>query len=382
MKTFAIISEYNPLHNGHIYHIQQTLLKKPDILACILSGNFTQRGDIAISNKHTRAKNAILAGADIVIELPSIYAVNCAELFAEGACKTLSLFDDVTLSFGTESGNLTQLKKISAILNNEDEQAKIIIKNALNKGESYVTARLKHLTANYRNVISQPNNILALEYIKASTKYNHSLHTIRRIGDYNSKSLDNGFASATAIRSAIESGDFSAIKNHIPEYSFQSLANFTFNDSLLDMILYNITTLSTTNLSNIYGISEGLENRIKSSAKISNSYFELTNNIKTKRYTMARIKRTLLYILFNLTKDTENLLINSPPYIRVLALKKGREDILTALSKNTNNLIVKSSDLKYTDSNITDSVLFDELTSNIYDIASKTQSQFNCIFVD
>lgn len=381
MKTIAIISEYNPLHNGHLYHIRQAMLEKPDTLVCVMSGNFTQRGDIAVTDKHTRAKHAVMAGADIVIELPAVYAVNCAEIFAEGACKTLSVFDGVTLSFGSESGDLKQLKTVSDIINSQNEKNRKLIKKSLDSGESYATARLKGLPEDLIKTASQPNNILAIEYIKSAEKYGFELHTVKRKGDYNSDDLNGGYASATAIRTVLENSNTDILKNHMPDYSLKSLKSPVFNDAISDMILYKIATIADCDLSNIYGISEGLENRIKACAFKSKNYSELINNIKTKRYTMARIKRILLYILFNLTVTQAKSLLNSPPYARVLALKKGREDILSALSNNTDNLIIKSSDINNIQPFAKSSVLFDELTARVYGVASKTEPQFNCIFV-
>lgn len=381
MKTIAIISEYNPLHNGHLYHIRQATLENPDTLVCVMSGNFTQRGDIAVTDKHTRAKHAIMAGADIVIELPAIYAVNCAEIFAEGACKTLSVFDDVTLSFGSECGNLQQLKTVSDIINNENEKNRKLIKESLDSGENYVTARLKGLPEDLIKTASQPNNILAIEYIKSAEKYGFGLHIVKRKGDYNSDDLNGDYASATAIRTALENGNTDILKNHMPDYSLKSLKTPVFNDALSDMILYKIATIEKTDLSDIYGISEGIENRIKDCIFKSKNYYELISNIKTKRYTMARIKRILLYILFNLTATQAKTLLDAPPYVRVLALKKGRENILSALSNKTDNLIIKSSDIINIQPEAKSSVLFDELTASVYGIASKTEPQFNCNFV-
>ncbi len=384
MKITAIICEYNPFHNGHAYHIAMAKKEtQPDALICIMSGNFTQRGDIAILDKYTRARHAILGGADAVIELPTYYAVNCAEKFAFGACKALSVFDDVTLSFGSECGDLSTLEKAVSSIKEESHTTKSTIKEHLANGDSYVSAFTKSLDKDTAEALSCPNNTLAIEYMKASKAFGFKYHTIKRLGSYNDITPQNAeLASATAIRTLLKNKKI--IDAFIPDFVGLDLEkNLTFNDNLFDMLAYAIISAPTEELSALPDVSEGLENRIIKFLSVSKDYEGLIQNIKTKRYTMAKIKRVLLYALFGLSKQQAQNFYSLPPYIKALAVKCGREDVLAYIAKQCSNTISKFGEIKALPNEIQRALYFENKVDDIYHKISKNPSAklTNCQFI-
>lgn len=384
MKITSIICEYNPFHNGHAYHMDMAKKEtNPDALICVMSGNFTQRGDIALLDKYTRAKHAILGGADVVIELPAFYAVNCAEKFAYGACKTLSVLDDVTLSFGSECGNLTKLVSATNKILSETADENTIIKQNLENGQPYVRSLSQALDTDTANLISKPNNTLAIEYLKASKTFNLKCHTIKRLGDYNDIVLQpDSFASATAIRKLLMQNE--SIDGLAPSFVASDLYGFLpSNTDMYSMLAYSIITSSTGQLEGLLDVSEGLENRIKTAVATSIDYETLIQGIKTKRYTMAKIKRILLYSLFELSKKQAKAFYNLPPYVKILAVKRGREDVLKYISERCPNTVLKYSDIKTQPENIRSALEFENKIDDIYHIVSKNSAikTTNCLFV-
>ncbi len=213
-NVLAIIGEYNPFHNGHLYHLNESKkIANANYTIAIMSGNFVQRGDVSIVDKWTKAKMAILGGIDLVIELPCIYSISSAENFASGAIKMLNSLKIVdTLSFGCELNDISLLKKFASILAEEPEEFKTLLSHELSKGVSFPRARENALLMyindirNSANVLSSPNNILAIEYLKALnvTKSTIEPLAVKRFGPgYNSKMITNTFASATSIRELI-----------------------------------------------------------------------------------------------------------------------------------------------------------------------------------
>lgn len=231
-KILGIISEYNPFHLGHLYHLEKSkAIINPDYTVAVMSGNFTQRGDTAIIDKWSRAEIALKNGIDLVIELPLIYSISSAENFAMGSIKILdSLNMDTTLSFGSECGNLSALQEIANVLATEPPEYLYILNHELSLGVSFPKARehaiLMYLNdiRKFANVLSEPNNILGIEYLKSIKNQKSKLKviTIKREGSsYNSTILEDTYPSATAIRQAIINGE--NVEKFIPTDSYQIL---------------------------------------------------------------------------------------------------------------------------------------------------------------
>ncbi|HEY8390128.1 MAG TPA: nucleotidyltransferase [Clostridia bacterium] len=348
MKLAAIICEYNPLHNGHIEHIRYTKEALAcDNLICVMSGNFVQRGEPAILDKYTRTLAALTVGADMVIELPTIFAVSGADIFADGAVRIINSIKDMrVLSFGSESGKLSELIDAAMNLKTESPEYKKAVKESLDKGASYPKARStaarEVFGQDFESLISEPNNILAIEYIKALIRYNSMVApaTLKRLGSgYNETQLKGVFDSATAIRTAVKNGSWDSISS-VPDdlktlykdnyYDFSAMLQ-----ALSDICIFDIISSSPKQLKSIFDFTEGIENRIKDKVQKYHTLEDLAANIKTKRYTLARLKRMLLYPALKITKDLINNAKKCPPYINVLGIKKDKKELLSRLPANT-----------------------------------------------
>lgn len=365
MKVLGIVAEYNPFHNGHLFHIEESKkICNADCTVAVMSGNFTQRGEPAIVDKWTRTHQALSNGIDLVIELPTLYSISSAENFAEGAIKILSSLGIIDyLSFGSETSNLDYLFKIANILYTEPTQYKDLLHSELNKGLSFPKARSNALIsylndANITNIINSPNNILGIEYIKSLYKLNSDIKPIciqRKEVGYNQLSTSDTFASASAIRNLILKNS-SCIDRYLPASSYTLLKriinNGTFINDLSEfdsIITYKIRTMSKEELKNIPEISEGLENKLKEGATQYNTVYEILDFVKSKRYTLNRLKRILLYILLNITKEDMVIAKSITPYIRVLGFTSNGKKILSKISEKNPNVI--TSPKRFIDSN-------------------------------
>lgn len=376
-KIVACVAEFNPLHYGHLRlfdAVKRDL--SPDIFAVVLSGNFSERGDVMVKNKHIRAQWAINAGADVALELPFFYAVNCAEKFAAGAMKILSSFGaPLTVAFGSESGNVNEISALSEKIHNESEHEKSLIKQNLKSGMSLIRARAAALD---ENDFFTPNNTLALEYVHAMKKYGFSPYTIKREGSFSGLETDGNYASAQAIRNCVFSGRFNEIERFLPDYVSNTLENCVSNDDLFSLVSYRINTMTVDEIAALPEVIEGLENRIKQAAKTAKSYDELINAIKSKRYTMARIKRILLYAVAGLDKNKLDELYSAPAYARVLAVKDDKKDALKILGKN---LITSYSDFLSAPESVKAAIELENKVDDIYFVLSKEKENFNTVFV-
>ena len=340
MKICFAVCEYNPFHNGHLKHIEYIKeFIRPDVLAVILSGNFTQRGEIAVLDKYTRAKHAVLAGADVVFELPTVFATGNAEIFAKGAVKLASAFcGEHVLCFGTESGTKDSLLVTANLLINETKEFKTLYKNHLKSGVTTIKAKVSALEElQIENLdcelLKSPNNILGIEYTKAIISQGSSLeiHPIIRQGaQYNDQTLYSGISSASAIRKAIDDGNINSVDTTVPNFVFDDLKAPRPNCD--DLIFYSVLKDDKKKLKNIIDCTEGLENRIKGLVKNSHSLEELKDKLKTKRYTYSRISRILLSSLLGIEEKFVRKCLNSPLYLKVLAIKKDKIDLLSTLS--------------------------------------------------
>lgn len=387
MKTVGIIAEFNPFHNGHEYIIKMAKEKaNADRAIVIMSGEFTQQGNIAVIDKFKRAEIAINYGADLVIELPTIYAVSSAEIFAKGAVSILNALHVIDyLAFGTEADNLELLQSIVNKIIDSDELLSGKIKGNLQSGVSYAVARDKALKEILTDLeyteISNPNNILAIEYLKSLKLLNSKITPIaitRVASNHNDDTLtkDNSFSSATSIRNHLESSNNIAdLLNYMPILSYNALSNnrLLFNEDMHTLLRFIIATSDNAKLSNIYEISEGLENKIKNSIITSKSYFELLNCVKSKRYTMSRIKRIFTHILLDITNDLYTN-IKDVKYARIL--KVNNKELLSDISKNADiPLITNISEnvLNNLDSSVYSSLMLDFKADNIYNVISNSR---------
>lgn len=353
MKVLGIIAEYNPMHTGHIYHISKAKeITGCDTVIVIMSGSFTQQGNIAIINKFERAKQAIQNGVDLVIEIPSAFASSDAGNFAY---KSVSILNDLNVDaicFGAETGNIERLKLISETLIYKDKEIWIEIKNELKKGISFAKARNnslnKFLNEDDINIILSPNNILALEYLKTLKVLNSNIipFAIHRESNFNSHILENCYTSSTSIRKALENKcNLNDIQKYIPENVSKYLKNnkIIFNNDFFEILKYKIISMNENDLKEINGVSEGIENKLKKEICNSYSYDEFLFKIKSKRYELSRIKRILVNILLNISKDDFNLLKeNNSNYAHILAFNHDKKDLLSHIS-NTSNIPVISS---------------------------------------
>ncbi|MCB2292051.1 nucleotidyltransferase [Clostridium algoriphilum] len=361
MNITGIIVEYNPLHNGHVYHINKTKeLTNCDVLIGVMSGNFAQRGIPSSIDKWTKTKMAINNGVDLVIELPSVYSVSSAEFFSGGAVSLLNSLGVVNnICFGSEHGGINDIYNIANILLNEPFEFKSLLKNYLSVGIVYPLARAKALydyvnnsNMNISNLLSgdflnSSNNILGIEYCKSLIKLHSSIrpYTLKRKGDsYKGNILNDEFSSSTAIRKFLkENGSLSRLIGHIPNSVLTDIQNLysrnckcTFEESMFPYIKYKSATSKNT-LVNLPDATEGLDNRIIKSLQNNLNYSSALEDIKSKRYTYTRISRILCQYFIGFDGFNTKKLRSLPcPYARVLGFNSKGKSILKSIKSNSN----------------------------------------------
>lgn len=371
MNLCAIICEYNPLHYGHLYHIQKSKeLSKADGVLCILSGNFTQRGEPTVTNKFVRATMALEAGADIVVQMPTAYACSSAETFALAGVKIANSFKNVThLSFGCETKNYTLLKEIAKYLADEPKEYKEALAHYLNEGNSLVVSREKAVEQLIKeskvefseitetlSILQKPNNILAIEYLKALYKTNSKIEPIfvnRGCSEYHSDEVNGKDTSATAIRCLLSDNPKThSIKKYMPKFAYTRLHDevkrfgLPDNELFSDLCMYKMKTSTAEQIRELYDVSEGLENAFVNSARDIKDLNTLLLEVKSKRYTYTRLKRIVLRQLLDIKKDTVEKIytIDKLPYIKVLGFRSDREDLLRDVDADT-NLIIRNNNV-------------------------------------
>ena len=365
----GIIGEYNPFHNGHKYHLEESKrILHADYSVAIISGNFVQRGNVSVIDKWSKAEMALNNGVDLVLELPTIYSVSSAENFAYGAIKTLNALSIVDyVSFGSEIGNLETLNLFAEIFTKQPSEYISLLNHELSKGLSFPKARenaaLMYLNdiRKYSNVLSSPNNILGIEYLKALKKTKSSIRplTIKRENvQYNDISIKNNFASATSIREMLIKNKLSKIPYVMPKETYKVFYNcYQKGHIVKDLsryekeIIYTLRKMTLEEISNLPDVSEGLENNIKNAANSCNTLEEFMNIIKTKRYTSTRIKRILVYALLGITKKDMKDSTKNVPYLRVLGFNQKGKELLSVISNNARNIDIITSVKKYIDNN-------------------------------
>lgn len=401
-NVVGIIGEYNPFHNGHAYHLEKSKeLAQADYAISVISGNFVQRGNVSLIDKWAKADMALTNGVDLVLELPTIYSISSAENFAHGAVQILNSLGIVDyLSFGSESCQIDVLEKIADVLYKEPPAFTSLLKHELSKGISFPKARENALLMylndirKYANVLSSPNNILAIEYMKALKKLKSPIKpvAIKRINvGYNDLNTNNNFASATAIREKIKTDKPAGLSKLMPPNSYRILYNSILKGHYVkDLvafekeIIYTLRKMSLEEISNLPDVSEGLEHNIKEAANSCNTIEEFMNIVKTKRYTSTRIQRILLYALLGITKADMKASFKVQPYIRVLGINNKGKELLSAISRSKPNLNIITSVKRYIDTNPNKNLLnmlnIDINATNIYTLGYPKDSWSNLDF--
>ena len=391
--VLGIVSEYNPFHNGHILHLKKSLeMTKADFTIAIMSGNFTQRGDTSLIDKWAKTEMALKQGIDLVIELPTLYAISSAENFADGAVKILNSLGIIDyISFGSEIGEIKPLDDVATVLSKEPKDFSEILKRQLRSGLSYPKAREIAIqmyfgtSPIYTEALQNPNNILGIEYLKAlkRSKSNITPITIKRnYNSYNSNDVKNGVASATAIRTMIMQKK--NIHTVVPYETYEIIERLTEEGKIVSSlkvfekeIIYNLRKMTITEIANLADVTEGLENKIKQASNMTNDLDELIQKIKSKRYTETRIRRILLYSLLNITKKDMTISKKVTPYIRVLGFNKHGKRIISAIAENNPKIKIVVSVKKFLDTNrdmnLQSMMMKDILATNIYTLGFKNQ---------
>lgn len=409
MNVTGIIAEYNPLHSGHRYHIERSRKETgADYIIAVMSGDYVQRGEPAVLDKHTRARMALLSGADLVLELPFPFCCSSAEDFAAsgtGVLDALGVTD--TLSFGSESGDLENMKKAARFLAREPEEFRLALKDALAAGQSFPAARQTALSqvlgtdADRKNkdqvpgadslgkpqvpgadslgkpqipgpnslgkpqipgtgslsdsgFLAQPNNILGIEYLKALRRLDSRIRpfTISRAGSgYHESSVEEGaFASATALRRLLREGDLSGLKNQVPPEILPlfSQGHFLFPEDCSQILNYAILMAQPGGYVRFNGFSKELSDRLACQAADGGSWNERILRLKTRNYTYTRISRALLSLMLNLTKEEADSWkddFGPAPFTRILGFRRTAAPLLSAVKKHSSiPIIAKAAD--------------------------------------
>ncbi|MBU3842222.1 nucleotidyltransferase [Fusobacterium sp. HC1336] len=370
MKATGIVVEYNPFHNGHKYHLQKTKELNPNnIIIAVMSGDFVQRGEPSIIDRWTKTKMALANGVDLVIELPVFYSSQSAEIFAKGAVGILEELKCESMVFGSESGKIDELKRISTL--QESEEFKIKLKERLKSGDSYPTAHSSTMKEILGESELNSNDILGLEYIKAIRYWKSSIipMTLKRekVG-YHDTNIVGDFASATKIREHLKKNE--EISSIVTQESFNTLkeySNFTYMENFYPFIRYELIK-NSNNLSDIQDMEIGFENRLLENAIKSINYDEFFKSISNRRYTTGRVQRVLTHTLLALTTNITEEVKKSIPYVRVLGFNSKGREYLSYLKKFDNSKIITS--YKKMNENFSPEVCslieFNERSSQIY----------------
>ena len=401
-KVLGIVGEYNPFHNGHLYHLEQSKkMTSSTYTVAIMSGNFTQRGSTSLFDKWAKAKTALQCGVDLVIELPVLYSISSAENFADGAIKILDSLKVLDyIAFGAETANVDILNSIADVLLREPKEYKNLLSQELQKGISFPQARQNALVAylndsrKYATVLSSPNNILGVEYLKALKKYRSKISPIaieRYEAGYNDLGYTANIASATAIRNMVKNNGFEILKNLMPAPSYATLMESIKNGHLVPdlsvfekQIIYNLRRMSTSQIAQLPDVSEGLEFSLKNTANSCSNLVDFLNIIKSKRYTSTRIQRILLYSLLGITKKDMDLSKKVQPYVRVLGFNERGKFLLSEIAKANPKLEIVTSVKKFYDAtsnkNLKAMIDKDIEATNVYTIGYDNDSWSNLDF--
>ena len=321
-KSVGIICEYNPFHNGHIYHLNKVKeLFKDYTIILVLNGYFTERGELSIMTKEEKTNIALEDGIDLIVELPFVFGTQSSDLFASGAIQILNKLKVDSILFGSELDDINTLKKLVDIQNTNDYNN--LVKEYLESGINYPTAMSKALKKLSNIEITTPNDLLGLSYIKAINEFNNTIksYSIKRTNNYHSLNINSNIISASSIRNLLKNNE--DISNYVPNSIAKLNLKYIDLNSYFDLIKYKI--INEKNNLNIYQtVDEGIEYRLLKYINECNNVYELIEKVKTKRYTYNKIQRMLVHILCSFTKE-EAKKCKAIEYIRILGFNdKGR----------------------------------------------------------
>lgn len=349
LKICGIVAEYDPFHLGHKYLISEARKAGAESVIAVMSGSFTQRGDAACMSKFRRAEAAVKGGADLVIELPAVYSLSSAERFANAAVSILYSAGCDTICFGSECGDISKLIK-AAIISGESAviaEADRIVSDSGITFPAALSAAVRIHDPESAKIIDSPNNTLGCAYIRAAIKngYDVEFHTICRKGvEHNAETPAEGFASASSIRAALRNGDY--IRDYLPDECYNIVmsekeAGHISNglSAAESAVLFSLRKMTKDDFSNVPDCSGGLGNRLFNSVASSATLDELYEAVKTKRYTMARVKRAVACAVLGITADLQDMI---PPYLHILAANKKGMTIVGGISKLNNCCISQS----------------------------------------
>ena len=366
MKTVGLITEYNPFHNGHAYHIEKAkMVTGADRVIVVMSGDFVQRGAPAVMPKHLRTESALLSGASLIIELPVCFATGSAEYFAQGSISLLNRLGCIdSICFGSECGDLHLLKEIAQILADEPIEYQAALKQALKEGASFPAARQEALNIysdKYSEILASPNNILGIEYLKALAKIHSKMEpfTIKRIGaGYHDMDINGQFSSATAIRSDIyQLADVNSSSENLPLTHIQTQVPSSCHELMKKnyqtrypvkaddfSLLLKAKLLSETagSLSHYLDMSSELANRILRLRNDYLSFEQFCDLLKTKELTRSRISRSFIHVLLGITNDWLTAMKAPAPYARILGFRRDHADLLGILKRTSDIPLITS----------------------------------------
>lgn len=356
LNAVGVVVEYNPFHNGHMFHLNQAKnMTNADLTIGVMSGNFLQRGEPALVDKWTRTAMALKGGLDLVVELPFVHAVQKAEIFAEASILILEEMGCKWFCFGSEEGNINPFIETSSILSAHQIEVDKLIKQFISKGYSYPKASAlayQEIKSDYPEILSlnQPNNILGYHYVSTVMKHQLAIEplTIKRTGSgYHDLSLTGEIASATGIRKEIlENENLEGVASFIPTSTLNELENYFREKQILHswqqywpLLRFKLISTPASVLANIYEMKEGLENRLIHAAEQATSFQGFMEAVKTKRYTWTRIQRILTYVLLNATKE-EMTTDTAPPYLRILGFTGRGQQYLQSIKKEKRHSLI------------------------------------------
>ena len=343
MAACGIVAEYNPFHNGHKYHIDESRrLSGDDIVVVCMSGNYTQRGELAIIDKYCRAEMAVMGGADLVVELPVPFSISNAGYFAKAGVEILESLGVSHVSFGTEESDGKRLEEIASFIKNNEERIESLAGESVKSGVSYPKARADAIKGLFgrdvSDILEKPNNILALEYLK-NIKNSVPVFVERKGAEYNDTCEREGIMSALGIREKIQKTE--SISDFVPEYVKRIIENqagyFPDETKLFDAIVQKVISSDEDELNQIFGAEEGPGGKLKKEIRKCRTCDDLVDVLKSKRYTRTRINRVLLNVMLGLTKEDVD---SAKPYIRVLGFNEKGAAYLKQIKKDSNAVFV------------------------------------------
>lgn len=360
MKACGLIVEYNPFHNGHQFHLEQSRIEtSADCMVAVMSGNFLQRGEPAIIDKFKRTEIAIKQGVDLVVELPYVYAVQNSDLFAHGATLTLGALGVNYLSFGSESGHIDGFIAAYKHYDSRQQEYQQVLKEGLANGLSFPEASSRsyqHIGLDSGTIdLTQPNNILGFSYVKSIFRTEQDIKPVtfkRYKNNYHDQTIQHSIASATSIRNELIKANklTDQIRAALPAISHKQLIKYKETAGIwhtwelyFPLLQYRILTMSENDLRTIHGMEEGIENRLKQAAIKTSDFTSFMEKVKTKRYTRTRLQRLFTHILTNTKKTLLNHMEQiSTPYIRLLGMSKKGQAYLNIQKKRMNTPVLTS----------------------------------------